>query len=430
MFSHNGKISEKQMRRMLVLSVFAGTIFVIPYLSARLFATSIVSGLLAFFLLTCIYVICIYGISKCYKNSMYSDKEEKNTESENYDETSWGFVAAVKDDGIAGRLILLLQVLRQIVRLAFYIVLSIAVLGEAQVPFMPGKGAGNTANLLVILPLLLVAVYGANVTGKDKKDETEKEENCFRGCLGIEKQGRIYEMIFWVLFIPFILILLFGLGEVDYSIFLPHLDMPFGRILLCGYMLLVFLLPVENYLYLRPFLRMQEEKKDNETEDGGRRQKYEGRKSFFAILLTVLIMIVLSILLLGIYGIKGAGEEDMITISIMRYIRLPFGILERFDVLMVWFFMTGCFVLICETLYFSGYLLSVLFPRAKRICLLGIVTVLGLVIVAFLPEYPAVLAVFLRYGAVIDIPLSVVLPLLGLALTRLVRGGMQNEKEQ
>ena len=430
MFSHNGKISEKQMRRMLVLSVFASTIFVIPYLSARLFVTSVVTGLLLFFWLTCIYVTGIYGISRCYEKYRYLNEEEKNTKTGNYDKTSWGFVATAKNNGIAGRLILLLQILRQIVRLAFYVVLSIAVLGEAQVPFMPGKGAGNTANLLVILPLLLVAVYGANVTGKEKKNETEKEENRFRGCLGIEKQGRIYEMIFWVLFIPFTLVILFGLGEVDYSVFLPHLDMPFGRILLCGYMLLIFLLPVENYLYLRPFLRMQEEKKDNETEDGGRRQKYEGRKSFFAILLTVLIMIVLSILLLGIYGIKGAGEEEMVTISIMRYIRLPFGILERFDVLMVWFFMTGCFVLICETLYFSGYLLSVLFPKSKRICLLGIVLIMVLVIVAFLPEYPAVLSVFLRYGAVIDIPLSFVLPLFGLALSKLERGGMQDEKKQ
>lgn len=416
MFSHNGKISEKQMRRMLVLSVFAGTIFVIPYLSARLFAASVVSGLFLFFLLACIYVTCIYGISRCYENSMHFDNEGKRKEPENYNETSWGLAAEAKNGGIAGRLILLLQFLRQLVRLAFYIVLSIAVLGEAQVPFMPGKGAGNFANLLVILPLLLVAVYGANVTGEGKKEERKKGENLFRGCLGIEKQGRIYEMIFWVLFIPFLLIIIFGLKEVDYSVFLPHLDMPLGRLIVCGYLLLVFFLPVENYLYVRPFLQTREERKD--------------KKTFFAILLTVWIVIVLSVLLLGIYGIKGAGEEEMITISIMRYIRLPFGILERFDVLMVWFFMMGCFVLICETLYFSGYLLSVLFPEVKRICLLGVVVILALVIVAFVPEYPAVLTVFLRYGAVIDIPLSIVLPLLGLTLTKLARGGVQNEKEQ
>lgn len=251
MFSHNGKISEKQMRRMLVLSVFAGTIFVIPYLSARLFVSSVVPGLFLFFLFACIYVAGIFGISRCYEKGRYQNEEEKETKTENYDKTAWGFVAVAKRDGIAGRLILLLQILRQIVRLAFYVVLSIAVLGEAQVPFMPGKGAGNLANLLVILPLFLVAVYGANVTGKEKRDETE--ENRFRGCLGIEKQGRIYEMIFWVLFVPFVVIVLFGLGEVDYSVFLPHLDMSYGRFLLCGYLLLTFLLPVENYLYMRPF---------------------------------------------------------------------------------------------------------------------------------------------------------------------------------
>lgn len=419
MFSHNGKISEKQMRRMLVLSVFAGTIFVVPYLSARLFVTSVVPGMLIFLLFACIYVVCIYGIGRCYEREGRFKQKGKKAESESNDQSSWGLVAAAKNSGISGRLILLLQILRQMVRLAFYIVLSIAILGEAQVPFMPGKGAGNTANLLVVLPLLLIAVYGANVTG----EKTKKEEQvpCFKGCLGIEKQGRIYEMIFWVAFIPFTLIILFGLGEVDYSIFVPHLDMPFGRLILCGYMLLTFLLPVENYLYLRPFLRIQRRAQDDEEESEGKwkKGKYGGQRSFFAILLTVLVVIVLSLLLLGIYGIRGAGEEEMVTISIMRYIRLPFGVLERFDVLMIWFFMTGCFVLICETLYFSGYLLSVLFPRAKRIYLLGIVMVLALIVVAFLPEYPTVLSVIMQYGAMVDIPLSIILPLLGLALFRL-----------
>ena len=37
MFSNNGRISEKQMRRTLVLPVFAGCIFVLPHFAAKLF---------------------------------------------------------------------------------------------------------------------------------------------------------------------------------------------------------------------------------------------------------------------------------------------------------------------------------------------------------------------------------------------------------
>ena len=61
MFSCNGKISEKQIRCMLVLSVFASMIFVLPYLSAKVFGTSIIPGLLVFFAFSGIYILYIYG---------------------------------------------------------------------------------------------------------------------------------------------------------------------------------------------------------------------------------------------------------------------------------------------------------------------------------------------------------------------------------
>lgn len=415
MFSHNGKISEKQLRRMLVLSVFAGTIFVIPYLAAHLFETSIVPGLLVFLLFACIYVIYIYGFERYYRKKASCKGKNGKDESGEYGVAPQGIVISAKDEGVPGKLFIVIQVARLIIRLAFYVVLAIAIMGEAQIPFMPGKGFGNAANLLVVLPLLLVAIYGANVSGKEnRREESVKGEPL---CLGIEKQGRIYEMIFWVLFVPFTLVILLGAGEVDYTVFLPHLDMSMGKLLLCGYMLLTFLLPVENYLYLRPFLRVPRALEGDKTAEE-KRGKYSGTRSFFAILITVFFMVILSLLLIGIYGVKGAGQEEMVTIAIMRYIRLPFGVLERFDVLMLWFFMTGCFVLICQTLYLSGYLLSQVFPKIKRIYLLGAVVILVLAAVAFLPEYSVVLSFFLRYGAYADVPLSIIMPLLGFVFLR------------
>lgn len=417
MFSHNGKISEKQMRRMLVLSVFASTIFVIPYLAAGFFETSIVPGLLVFFLFACIYVMYIYGFERYYRRKLFSEGRSEKQEAKKYHEVPYAIVTSAENTGIFGNMFLSIQVVRQVIRLVFYVVLSLAIMGEAQVPFMPGKGFGNAANLLVVLPLILVAVYGANVSGKENGGNGRKEREQF--CLGIEKQGRIYEMIFWVLFIPFTLVILFGIGEVDYTVFVPHLDMPVGKLLLCGYRLLTFLLPVENYLYLRPFLRVRGNGEEEKTADTKKRKgTYSGSRSFFAILVTILILMLLSLLLLGIYGVKGAGQEEMVTIAIMRYIRLPFGILERFDVLMLWFFMTGCFVLICQTLYFSGYLLSELFPKMKRVSLLGTVVILVLGTVAFLPEYASFLPVFLKYGALVDVPLSIIIPLLVLVFSR------------
>lgn len=392
MFSQNGKISEKQLRRMLVLSVFASCIFVLPYLSARLFEESVCSGLLVFFLFACVYVTCIYGIGNRYHPS--------------------GFANSVENGGIAGKILLIIQIVRLLLRLAFYIGLSVKILGEAQVPFMEGGDTDYIGNLLVILPLLLVALYGAN--------------------RGIEKQGRLHEMIFWVLFIPFIIVILFGLKEVDYSVFVPRVSGFSGMFLFYSYTLLTFILPVENYLYLRPDLGEYGVMADKGETIGSGRGEYRLSKkknnvwiSYAALLFVIALGIIISLFILGIYGVHGAAKEEMITIAIMRYIRLPFGVLERFDVLMVWFFMTGCFILICSTLYYIGHLLRVLCVKIKRIWMLLGMLVLAVGIVIVLPGYSHTLLLFQYYGAVMDIPLSILVPILGIGLSEL-----RSEKEQ
>lgn len=385
MFSHNGKISEKQMRRMLVLSTFAGSIFVVPYLSAKLFGTSVVPGLLLFVILAGLYVDCIFKMGA-------------------YGESGKTKMAAGQGDfggGTIDRGVLVVRIFRLMIRLAFYIVLSVAILGEAQVPFMQGKYTDNIWNFLVAVPLLLVAVYGANISRIHSSGQMDGEPHTTY--LGIEKQGRIYELIFWVLFVPFILMVLFGLGEVDYQVLLPHLDMPFEKLFFYSYALLTFILPVENYLYLKPSLR---------------KQNTSGTYMYASVMAAIVLLCILTLLLQGIFGIHGAGQEEMLTIAIMRYIRLPFGVLERFDMLMIWFFMTGCFVLVCSTLYQIGDMLAVFFKNVKRIWLLTGMIVAVWAASACLPEYRKTLILFLYYGAWIDVPLSLILPLANLLYDR------------
>lgn len=378
MFSQNGKISEKQMRRMLILPVYASLIFVIPHLAAWLFGESIVFGLIVFFVFACIYVACIYGLSSRLRKT-----GEKYGITMGFEKN--GTVPVLKMDP-AGRLLMLLQVLRLTVRLAFYVCLSVEVLREGQVPFMPKNAGGNVGGFLAALPLLLVALYGA---GK---------------CM--EKQGRLYELIFWLLFIPLVLVLVFGILEVDFSVFVPKWNVSFQALLFRGYLLLPFLMPVENYLLLRPFLQ--------EKEQGDRRK--DGASSFFAILKTVLLVCVLTLFILGIYGIQGAGQKEMLTVAIMRYIRLPLGIVERVDVLLVWFFVIGCFVLVSQTLNYAGMLLSAVFGREKKIWFLVVVLGIALVIAAFLPGYNGALWLYRSCGAVLDVPLSLLIPVIGILI--------------
>ena len=419
MFSHNGKISEKQMRRMLVLSTFASSIFVLPYLSAKLYGENITTGLLVFLLFAAIYVGCIYGLGAWYQRRW-------GRESETFMQETPGMAGAFAASGFGGKVLALIQLLRMLVRLAFYIVLSIKILGEAQVPFMQDGDSGNVMNLLVVLPLLLVALYGAAQGNGEGSSVNDKKNTSFGQNYGlgtaVEKQGRLHEMIFWVLFVPFIIMILFGLKEVDYTVFVPQFTMSAWTMLLYSYALLTFILPVENYLYLRPVLREHRLITEKNPDGEGRGRILKKRRtnvwvSYMAIWFVIALSAVLSLFMLGIYGVRGAGNEEMVTIAIMRYIRLPLGVLERFDVLMVWFFMTGCFLLICSTLFYAGSLFRILCNHIKRIWLLLTVLVLAVIAVVLLPEYGHTLIIFLCYGAALDIPLSLLVPLLGMGLS-------------
>ncbi|MGN0437219.1 MAG: GerAB/ArcD/ProY family transporter [Lachnospiraceae bacterium] len=361
MFSRNGKISQKQFRRMIMLPVFASCIFVLPFAGAVLFKGSLVWGLIIFFAFACIYVsgMCAIGCE-------YAKDEE--------------VIGKVEDSSFKWKIINFSQILRQTIHLSFYIVLSIAILGEAQVPFMKGSSTNSVWNLLVVLPLVLIGLYGAN--------------------RNVEKIGRLYEMLFWLIFIPFIIMILFGLKEVNYEVFIPQKEMNLWKIVICSYALLTFVIPAEQFLFLRPNIIQKET------------QKRQDMISFLFVVLSVGLVILLSLFILGIYGVNGASLEEMVTVDIMRYIRLPLGILERFDVLMVWFFMLGCFVLICSSLFFGGYFAEKINYGKKIFWLIGMVVV-SLLLVLWLPDYRESLWMYICYGAIFDVPFSILLPVVG-----------------
>ena len=106
MFSKNGKISEKQLGRMLILSVFASTIFVLPYLSAKMFGESVVVGLLVFLALSGIYVLYIDVLGMWYEKCRAKSGKE-------------GYVSVLTETGLPGTLFAVVQFIRIVVRLAF-----------------------------------------------------------------------------------------------------------------------------------------------------------------------------------------------------------------------------------------------------------------------------------------------------------------------
>lgn len=374
MFSNNGQISEKQMRRTLVLPVFAGCIFVLPHLAAKLFGENMIWGIVCFFILAVIYCTLIYRVGK-WKEEMLE------------------MYGGGNDQSYVRKCVEILSILRYSIRLAFYLLLAITILGEAQVPFMREGGGEKISNLLVLLPLLLVAFYGANHA--------------------MEKVVRIHEMVFWITFVPFVIMIAFGFREVDWSVWIPAGDMSVWKIFASGLLLLPLVLPIENYLRLKKVYN----------------EKSSIAISYGAVLSMIGLASVLSMLIAGIYGIHGAAGEKMVTIAIMRYIRLPFGILERFDILMIWFFMTGCFVLICNTLFMIRQMYWETFSKKHVWWIMAAACVIAGILVYCFPKYEYSLLLFVWYGMLIDLPLSVLLPFLEVwFMNREKRGSMSKHE--
>ncbi|MBQ8084553.1 MAG: GerAB/ArcD/ProY family transporter [Lachnospiraceae bacterium] len=350
MFSHNGLISEKQMRSMLMLYVFSSGIFVLPYLFALMFGKELLAGVMVFLPVASIYVWIMTALS------------------EN--------ISGDSGSGGCSTFYVIVSVVRYIIRLAFYIILAVSILSEGQVPFVDEEGGNSLGNLFVLLPLLLVALYGAGHN--------------------LEKQGRLSEMIAPAAMFPYVIMILFGIKDVSLSecCRLLPVNMSVSQMLLNSYALLTFIVPVEIYPELR--LRLG---KDNSS-------KF---KFYISVFFVIILEVILSVLMAGIYGINGISAEPMATVSIMRYIELPLGILQRFDVLMVWFFMTGCFALLCSSLFYIRRKLKMIVAEKSVVFVLAFILAAACLIAYMCPGYKDMVGLFVVYGALADVPLSIIM---------------------
>ena len=275
---------------------------------------------------------------------------------------------------------------------------------EGQVPFIEKKTGNSMGNMLILLPLILVALYGA-----------------FKG---LENNARLYEMLVWSLIFPYLIMLVFGFKEMDFGIVTQNVfdggGHSWGKLLFTSIGLLIVVSPAENYLQLKYKVRHGmgafREKSDISDEIQENALMHKARdtvgKGYISTMLCVLISCAIAVFVAGIYGVRGAATESMVSIAIMRYIELPLGVLQRFDVLMVWFFMTGCFVLLSSVMFTIKRLLTELCSE-KTIGILMVIIVIAATLASLkLPEYGDAVFGFMVYGALIDIPLSLILPLI------------------
>lgn len=153
--------------------------------------------------------------------------------------------------------------------------------------------------------LLLLAAYGT-----------------FRG---IEGRVRIYEILFWFLGIPLLIMLIFAAGSVDTDMWTPIFSTNGKEYMRHSITVWSYLLPLSGLLFLKQFV-----KKPEKLVKSGK----------IAVVAVTVLNIAVYLILIGNFGQKTVQILKHPVITLMGMVDLPGGFFTRQDVTMtaIWFF--------------------------------------------------------------------------------------------
>lgn len=177
------------------------------------------------------------------------------------------------------------------------------------------------SSLLVFFLLLLLGVYGA--------------------AAGVEARARIYELLFWALLIPLLIMLLLCVRQVQVVRWFPFWNAGESAIeVFAGsYQAFAAFLPVSYLVFLAPYAK---------------EPKKAGGAVCRALLWTGGALCILFLMLLGIFGAPALAGERYSAITMLGLVKLPGGFLKRLDTVMasVWFF--TLYALLTTALYYGA----------------------------------------------------------------------------
>ncbi len=302
MFADNWKISMRQVRRLLVLDIFGLSSLMMPGLLSSLTGADGIFCLLFGTAGGCLLLLCMGASLKRMKGDYYQ-----------YMVQTVGQYAAD---------------FFMVFYFLYFIILCGYVLYQASALvlawMLPEGGFWE-----VCLLLALLAAYGT--------------------MRGIEGRARVYEILFWFLGVPLLVMLFLALQKVDTDRWAPIVYSNGWDILKGSLSFGVFLLPLTGILFLKPFCR-----------DGKKLASCARTAMVGAAFLDGVIYLIL----LGVFGSNAMGVLKRPVITLMSMVNLPGGFFTRQDVVMisVWFF--ALFALLHTGMFQSSLVLKELFREA------------------------------------------------------------------
>lgn len=155
---------------------------------------------------------------------------------------------------------------------------------------------------------------------------------------GMESRARVYEVLFWLLVVPFVLMLVLGAFDVSVQQLLPMATSSPKGLLSGSYLVFLVFSLCQMLLFAGNYIE----------------PKKAGKAAASAIIFVGLLFAALYEILLGVFGKATVAALDFPAVALMSMVTLPGGFLHRQDALMVgvWFF--TLFALICSCMYYSS----------------------------------------------------------------------------
>lgn len=357
MFSDNDRISLRQFTRLLVFDLFSVSGLIIPNLAA---ASSGRDGLLAI----CLGTLCafIYGyliLILCKQTG--------------------GRYLNYCDDNF-GRFVTFFVAIPYIVKLFLCLVFSARIFGQ----IINQTLLADTDNRIIILFLLIVSAYSASK--------------------GMEVRARITEIIYFLVIVPVIIFLILGIRKVDLANLTPLFTESPGDIGMGSYLILLTFSALEMMIFAAPMIHYRKA----DIKKGKRLYSYAAR----AITVTGILDILMYIVTMGLLGRKETSDKLWSAINIFQMVKLPGGLVQRQDALILSIWLLSIFTLTGALFYYLSYVSGHVLKLSNRSYLLVPLILLSFGVAVIPIDNEQFFYYFKKYMMYIGLPQSLIIPFL------------------
>lgn len=177
---------------------------------------------------------------------------------------------------------------------------------------------------------------------------------CFYGMMGgIEGRARVYEILFWILLIPFGLMVVSAWKQMDMDYWCPVAESSFGAVGSGSLQIFFF----ESILFLVLFLQ--------EFVKGGKNTVYKNAKR--ALFLFGILLAVLYLTLEGMFGSAMLSGMRFAAVTMMSSVQISGGFLKRTDAFMLGFWFFTLYALLSSMVFYAGNLIGRVRKTEKKL---------------------------------------------------------------